>query len=258
MNELIITLAFGLVAILAAIVSPYFQLQRDKPDVPASTPDDESTQAVLDTVVHIIVPDVIPEQVGADAGAGEEPEAGAALALSFPIAHAPVARIEGGYQRYKEDSGNYNRHGQLVGTNWGISAKVAEEYFKRVVSRADMEKLSITVAMDIYKIKFWDRIRAAEYGDQQLANLVYDGAVNHGVSWGVRLLQRSLGLREDGVVGPITLAAIRKKDPQQLYYAYFTARRNFYLAIVANRPNQKVFLRGWMNRLEHYRHYQDA
>jgi lysozyme family protein len=254
MNELFIVLAFGAIFSLFAFFAKFFQLQNANDDVPAHTPDDDDMQVVLDTVLHISVPDIV-DQVGEAAGAEEVEGATEDLTPSFAIAHAPVARIEGGYQRHKADKGNYNSRGDLVGTNWGIAAPVAEEYFKRVVTRKDMETLAESVAMDIFKIKFWDEIHASEYPDQQLANLVYDGAVNHGVRWGVKLLQRSMGLKEDGVVGPVTLAALQAKDPEQVYYAYYTARKNFYHAIVANRPTQQVFLNGWMRRLAYYRHY---
>jgi lysozyme family protein len=247
----------------------YNTLERRKQEqtdqqVTASTPIDEGVQAVLDTVVRISVPDRVPqparperEQVGADAGPRNGERAERNLQPSFAIAHAPVARIEGGYQRHAADSGNYNSKGKLVGTRWGIAAPVAEKHFGRVVTRKDMETLSLTVAHKIFKKNFWDKIRASEYPDQQVANIVYDGAVNHGVRWGIKLLQRSIGLREDGIPGPVTMAALHAKSPEQVYYAYFTARKNFYQNIVANRPNQAVFLKGWMRRLEHYRHYRN-
>ncbi|MEM9931269.1 MAG: glycosyl hydrolase 108 family protein [Bacteroidota bacterium] len=269
MEELLITLAIGFtIWAITFFFSRVGQMENAKNDVPAHTPIDEEMERVLDTVLQIKVPDVIPKpgpptpeeptapDLGEDAGAGSGEADGAVLRPSFAIAHAPVARIEGGYQRHKADRGNYNREGVLVGTNWGIAAPVAEAYFGRTVTRKDMEKLDKSVAMDIFRRNFWNKIRADEYPDQQLANIVYDGAVNHGVYWGVKLLQRSMGIRQDGIVGPVTLATIRIKDPEQLYNAYFTTRQNFYHAIVANRPSQQVFLRGWLRRLEYYRGYQ--
>jgi lysozyme family protein len=55
------------------------------------------------------------------------------------------------------------------------------------------------------------------------------------------------------VVGPRTLAAIRARDPDDVYRAYYQARLQFYRAIVRNRPDQKVFERGWLRRLNRYR-----
>jgi lysozyme family protein len=169
----------------------------------------------------------------------------------FEIAHAPVAIIEGGYQRLRQDSGNYNSRGELVGTNWGIAAPVAEKYYGRVVTTEDMKALPKHVANSIFRQKFWDRMLGDSFPTQELANIVYDGHVNHG-KWGIRLLQRVVGVYEDGIVGPITMMALMNRNPQQVYNEYFLARLMFYWAIVRNRPNQMVFWNGWMNRLEHY------
>lgn len=170
---------------------------------------------------------------------------------SFDIAYAPVARIEGGYQRFPQDRGNYNNLNQLVGTNWGIAAPVAERYFGRTVTEHDMRELTHDTAKKIFRRQFWDPHQFDRFPTQVLANLVFDGHVNHG-AWGIKLLQRVLGVGEDGVVGPITLSALAAADPDEVYLGYLTARRKFYHAIVANRPSQQIFLRGWLRRLAHY------
>ena len=244
----IIDTIWWLPAILVLTVVIYFLFRRNgaaeviPADEPASTPQDDTVTAILDTVIVPPVPRLPIDVVVDDPPARPQ----------FAIAHEPVAAIEGRYQDHPADRGNYNRRGELVGTNWGIAAPVAEEYFLRTVTKDDMKLLSESVAHDIFKINFWDRIRAADYPTQALADIVYDGAVNHGVRWGIKLLQRCLNLKEDGIIGPVTMAAVHAADPEQLLDAYFEARKRFYKAIVANRPSQAVFLRGWMRRLNHY------
>uniref|UniRef100_UPI001F2088F0 glycosyl hydrolase 108 family protein n=1 Tax=Tenacibaculum piscium TaxID=1458515 RepID=UPI001F2088F0 len=52
-----------------------------------------------------------------------------------------IQRAEGGYQILKTDSGNYNSLKQLVGTNFGVSAKVYERNIGRPPSIADMKNI---------------------------------------------------------------------------------------------------------------------
>lgn len=152
----------------------------------------------------------------------------------------------------KEDRGNYNSKGQLVGTNWGIAAPVYERWLGRVPTRQDVKKMTQAEAGQIYRGLFWERIQGDGIENQFVADIFFDGHVNHGGT-GIRLMQRILGVKVDGKVGPITLAAINARDPEMLYVQYRKARRDFYLQIVKNRPNQEVFLKGWLRRIDSFK-----
>lgn len=247
MDIIIIYAIFVLIVIGIIISNNQITSAGEPPN--AHTPEDNETQFDIVTVPKDTVSTPSPPPIPIPPPPKSRP--------SFEIAHAPVAEIEGGYQNHPADRGNYNRRGELVGTNWGIAAFVAEEYFNRTVTAEDMRTLKKSVALEIYRRKFWEPLRASEFPTQALANIVYDGFVNHG-KWGIRLLQRVLGVVEDGIVGPITLASIHAVGPEELYRAYYDARHAFYHAIVRNRPDQRVFLRGWMRRLEHYAYERAA
>ena len=132
-----------------------------------------------------------------------------------------LLQLEAGYQDNKNDRGNYNADGQLVGTKFGISAPKLEAYYKRTISRADMLDLPKSVAISIYGAD-WKRHRLNEFESQELAEVVFDGIVNHGpgsksVDGGVTLLQKALNafgdkLVVDGVIGSKTLAAVSKQN----------------------------------------------
>ena len=62
-----------------------------------------------------------------------------------------ILKHEGGFQMMPEDAGNYNSEGDLVGTNFGISAPVYEKYIGKVPSVSDMENITEEEARDIYK-----------------------------------------------------------------------------------------------------------
>lgn len=169
----------------------------------------------------------------------------------FEIAYNITARWEGGYQNHPNDTGNYNSRGELVGTNWGISAPVYEDWIDRPPTAADMRNMSEATAKQIYRAKFWNAIQGDRINSQDVANILYDGRVNHGRT-GVKLMQKVLQLPQDGILGPITLAAINAAEPGQLFNRYKQAREDFYKQLAANNPAYQVFLTGWLNRIRSF------
>lgn len=75
---------------------------------------------------------------------------------------------------------------------------------------------------------------------------VFDLAVNSGPGRAARLLQRALGLAEDGVIGPQTLAAAASRDPAATVRALTRERLSF----LGRLPTWKTFGRGWRRRVE--------
>lgn len=70
-----------------------------------------------------------------------------------------------------------------------------------------------------------------------------------GVKTPAKAIQRLVGVKDDGVIGNVTLAAINKSNPRLLFYRLFNARQNYYEEIVRRAPIKKKFLLGWCNRL---------
>lgn len=162
-----------------------------------------------------------------------------------------LEKVEGGFQKLSGDSGNYNSLGQLVGTNWGISAKVYEVWIKRPPTETDMRNMLKGTAIEIYKKWFWQPMLADFYPNQSVANIIVDHAVNAGVSSAGKLLQRVLNafghnLEVDGKVGSETLSAIKSTNQEQLHKKIKQARTDFYRNIGGE------FLQGWLNRLNSF------
>ena len=172
------------------------------------------------------------------------------MAAFYPILER-VLDVEGGYQKMPEDSGNYNSLDQLVGTNHGISAIAFESYYGYPPSEADMRALTQSQAITIYRRKYWDTIAGDEIHNQDLAHILFDGRVNHGRT-GLKLMQRVLGVPQDGRMGPITLGALNSQDPGTIYYAYKQERANLYYWLVDEYPRNARFLNGWLNRLNEF------
>jgi len=198
-----------------------------------------------DTVLTVPAPPPIPIIEPAPAPQNTEEMA------NFDIAYAIVRRHEGGYQKMPEDRGNYNSRRELVGTNWGINAQVYENYLRRPPTERDMRDMPRHIAIGIYKQIYWDRIRGDEIRDQQVANILFDGHVNHG-SWGVKMMQGILGVPRDGIVGPVTLSYINRANPFQLFQDYKAKRKWAYNDLVRRNPTDRRFLRGWLARIDSF------
>lgn len=57
------------------------------------------------------------------------------------------------------------------------------------------------------------------------------------------------GIQVDGGIGPKTIAAINKINPDNLFKAMLIERARYFVAITVSNPSQLKFLVGWMNRL---------
>lgn len=172
---------------------------------------------------------------------------------SFEAYKPLLLQVEGGYQAHPEDNGNYNTEGHLVGTNYGISAPVYENWIGRLPTVADMKAITKAIAFQIYKANYWDACKGDYFKNQSVANLVIDHAVNAGVASAGRLVQRVLNnefgynLAVDGVIGNATINAINSIiDQKRLHDRILESRESFYLQIGG------PFVDGWLVRLSNF------
>lgn len=73
--------------------------------------------------------------------------------------------------------------------------------------------------------------------------LYFDMAVNSGPYRAAVLLQRALGVNDDGRIGPMTRAAIKAADPAILTERFTKVKEAFYRSL-----HQPRFIKGWLNR----------
>lgn len=107
-------------------------------------------------------------------------------------------------------------------------------------------------AKAVYYKKYWiagscDRLPGA------VAALHFDGCVNIGISGASKFLQRALGVADDGNIGPRTLASAQAADPIVLCNAICDQRAKYYQDIVARKPDQQIYLNGWLRRINEMR-----
>jgi lysozyme family protein len=172
----------------------------------------------------------------------------------FPELIAVIITLEGGprYTNDPDDPGG--------GTKYGITEKKAQEHGFHA---KDLTRLQ---AEQIYLTDYWIP-SGARHLPYPLNFYVLDTAVNMGVDRAVKLFQRLAGVKEDGVFGPVTMAAAGRVDSLE----YLCARRDRYLDITWGRTRSRLhpkvtevklaeahrygfkYIRGWLNRLDRLR-----
>ena len=157
-----------------------------------------------------------------------------------------VLKWEGGFVNHPSDKGGP--------TNKGVTLSTFRKYFGKTKTVDDLKNITNEQWQYIFKNGYWDRWKADEIKTQSIAELLVDWVYNSGV-WGIKYPQQVLGVVPDGVVGPKTLASINNyANQEELFNRLWNRRKKHYEDIVKKNPSQKVFLRGWLNRLNSFRY----
>ena len=145
---------------------------------------------------------------------------------------------EGGYVNHPSDPGGR--------TNLGVTQAVWENWVGHTVTEKEMRALTPEKVEPLYKRKFWDACRCDDL-PSGVDYLVFDMAVNAGVGRSAKLLQKVLGVAQDGAIGPLTLAAAQQMNTSALIDEFSRVREEFYRSL----PTFGTFGNGWLNRVEH-------
>ena len=162
----------------------------------------------------------------------------------FERAFAVVVGHEGVTDADPNDPGNWTGGrvggGMLRGTRFGVSAAAYPQ--------TDVQALTLADAQAIYHRDYWEPI-GGDTLPPPLALLVFDAAVNAGVGRAARWLQTAVGVTADGMIGPVTRAAVAStvtRDGGAALCAEFQAQRTVFMAGLPTWPH---FGLGWARRL---------
>lgn len=150
-----------------------------------------------------------------------------------------ILKWEGGFVNDPNDSGG--------ATNKGVTLATFRKYKGASATVDELKAITDDDWDAIFKQMYWDKFKADEIASQCVANLCVDWYWMSGTKV-IKYVQRLIGTTEDGIVGKQTLARLNAKG-DGLVLDIYNYRKDFYHRIVASRPNQKRFLRGWLNRL---------
>jgi lysozyme family protein len=152
--------------------------------------------------------------------------------MNFDQALAIVLKHEGGYVNHPSDPGGE--------TNYGITKAVAQ----RNGYHGDMRTIPMDVVARIYKKDYWDAVKADEL-PPAVRYAVFDGAVNSGPVQSIKWLQRAVGARDDGILGPVTMGLVRDTNQEKLLRVLLGQRLSF----MASLSSWPAFGRGWARRI---------
>ena len=113
----------------------------------------------------------------------------------------------------------------------------------------DLKNISDADISTIYLNQYWNACRCSEL-PSGIDYCVFDASVNMGYGRATKILQESCGATPDGALGSISMALIRQSDRNLLIKTFSEKKEAFYKSIVANKPSQSIFLKGWLARIE--------
>lgn len=148
--------------------------------------------------------------------------------MDFDTAFERLIGHEGGWVNDPNDPGGE--------TKFGISRR---SYPTEIIRTMTLER-----AKEIYKRDFWGPAGCDAVPDALKFDL-FDTAVNAGVKTAIKMLQKSVGEDEDGILGARTLQAVWNAPPQ-LIDKRFNGHRLDHLNNLSTWPH---FGRGWSQRI---------
>lgn len=170
----------------------------------------------------------------------------------FDIFIKHVLNEEGGYVNSPNDRGG--------ATNYGISLRFLLTHNIDVnkdndINVKDVKKITDKEAKGIYKKYFWNPLYE-KLNNIELAYKLFTLGINLGVGTAVKKLQILLSRHDyysgdiDGIFGEKTLRGANSYIyHDSLYKGYLNEIESYYRKIAARDKTQKVFLKGWLNRL---------
>ena len=179
-----------------------------------------------------------------------------------------VLKWEGGFVQDPLDKGGATNMGVTISTfqNMGF-----DNNHDGKIDIADLKLETPEEAMQICKKLFWNRWQGDLIKSQSVAESLVEWIWGSGV-WGIKIPQRIMGLTDDGIVGPKTLAAVNAQDACVFHEKLRMAKLSFVDGLVAAsiahykemhpfptpeellKNTQMKFEKGWKNRINDFKY----
>lgn len=144
---------------------------------------------------------------------------------------------EGGYVNDPYDKGGE--------TKYGIS--------KKQYPHVDIPNLTLEQARDIYHKDYWCRYKCDCLPDA-VGLVLFDSVVNSNAKRMIKLLQETLGVSADGIMGNQTIGACNRLPLKKIINDFLDKR----LAYLMTLSDWKRFGKGWSNRIKRVREYAEG
>jgi len=145
---------------------------------------------------------------------------------------------EGGYVDHPRDPGG--------ATNLGVTIAVFRSFFGKDKTKDDLQNIMSGELERVYREGYWDKCRCDEL-PAGVDYVVFDAAVNSGVSRSSKWLQGIVGATQDGVIGPNT---IKKVIEYRKRISLIDKLCDIRLLFLKDLSNWRTFGKGWSNRVK--------
>lgn len=162
------------------------------------------------------------------------------MKVTFDESFDRVIGHEGKFQKINGDRGNWTSgvvgKGRLVGTKFGISAMTYPDL--------DIPNLTVEQAKAIYKRDWWDKLDMDLF-KPALSYQMFDAAINHGMHNASAMLQRAVGVADDGKIGKDTKRAVDIMPLEDVLFNFLAERLEFMTYV----GTWDTFSKGWSRRI---------
>lgn len=156
-----------------------------------------------------------------------------------------IKRWEGGYVCHPNDKGGC--------TNMGVTLATFRSFYGVKRTCADLRDLTTEQWAHIFRAGYWDILKGDAIANDSLALLCVDWCYMSGAKNAIKRIQTAIGTTADGIVGKKTLAILNGM-PMECFAKIWNARYFHFKGICERDPSQRVFLKGWLNRLNSIRY----
>ncbi len=169
----------------------------------------------------------------------------------FAKAFVLTMKAEGGYDNDPQDPGGE--------TYKGIARKMNSKWDGWIIIDMMKKERNFPVNLDnnvklqekikaFYEVNYWDKIRGDDIENQDIAESIFDFAVNAGPIVSAKLAQITVSAEPDGVIGPKTIEKINADNPRTFLAVFALNKIARYVSICNKRQESKKFFFGWVRR----------
>ncbi len=170
---------------------------------------------------------------------------------NFETAFETTMHAEGGYVNDPDDPGGETYKGVARKRNSKWEGWVDIDLLKQKPNfpkNLDQDAPLQEKIKNFYEVNYWDKIQGDNISDQDVAESIFDFAVNAGPKTSSKLAQLSVGAKADGIIGPKTLEKLNATDKKTFLALFALAKIGRYVNICENNATSRKYFYGWVRR----------
>ena len=148
-------------------------------------------------------------------------------------------RIIEAYLQLDEDWQEYLKTDDLINLN--LALKKCSKILSGV---SDLNKL----VEEFYQKEFWDKMKLDLVTSEHKQLELMCFAINVGIIPAVKVLQETLNIKIDGIIGNQTINALNAFNEALFDKIFDLEEKEYYDELVENKPRFKIYQNGWKNR----------